>query len=203
MAGLAPIVLREVGRQVVKRLLPAGAAGTGAGVANEIRKNQEASDEAKTTPVAGVQSKTETCTKDQKKCDECPPDQGAPYIRTFPVRHPWVDYQARISGLPSGPNFITEWSFRDVEFDGFDSAECLLKEAKGQHDQFFDEWGRPKRWWEHNIEGFVREISRQNLASEPKPPVKLEWFWQEPLSYRFFSLRLEPIAPKVWHHYSP
>ncbi|MEC5159127.1 Tox-REase-5 domain-containing protein [Janthinobacterium sp. CG_S6] len=203
MAGLAPTVLKEVSKQALKKLLPAGAAGVGAGVANEIRKKQEASDEAKTTPVAGVQSKTETCTKDQKKCDECPPDKGVPWIRNFPIRHPWVDYQVRICGMLSGPLFITEWVFRGVAFDGFDSAECLLKEAKGRYDQFFDDHGQPKRWWRDNIEDMMDEINRQNLVSIPKPPVKLEWFWQEPLSYRYFSVILQPVAPQVWHHYQP
>ena len=203
MGGLAGVLLKEAGKQTVKKMVPAGAAAAGAGVANEIRKQQEESDKARTTPLAGVQSKTEACTKDQKKCDDCPPDKGAPWVRTFPVRHPWVDYQLRICGMPSGPLFITEWLFRGVTFDGFESAQCLLKEVKGQYDQFFDDHGQPKRWWRHNIEGIIDEMMHQNLVAVPKPPVKLGWFWQEPYSYRYFSLILEPIAPQVWHHYQP
>jgi hypothetical protein len=47
--------------------------------------------------------------------------------------------------MPNGPTFIIEWEFNGREFDGFVSAECLLKEAKGGYDRFFDEWGRPKK----------------------------------------------------------
>jgi hypothetical protein len=72
--------------------------------------------------------------------------------RTFPERKNWVDYQARIGGMPNGLAFIVEWEFNGREFDGFVSAESLLKEAKGGYDRFFDEWGRPKKWWAYQVE---------------------------------------------------
>jgi hypothetical protein len=47
------------------------------------------------------------------------------------------------------------------------------------------------------------EVRRQGLAATPRPPVRLEWFWQEPISYRFFSKVLGPVSPDVPHHYFP
>ena len=93
--------------------------------------------------------------------------------------------------------------FNGREFDGFVSAECLLKEAKGGYDRFFDEWGRPKKWWAYKVDEMMDQMSRQSLAAMPRPPIRLEWFWQEPLSYRYFSKILVAIAPDVPHHYFP
>jgi hypothetical protein len=91
-----------------------------------------------------------------------------------------------------------------VDFDGFVSAECLLKEAKGGYDRFFDDiWGDPKDWWKLNVDGVIDELRRQSLAAIPRPPVRLEWFWQQPLSYRYFSGILGLVTPDVPHHYFP
>lgn len=186
------------------RILTALGVGAVGGVAGEAardlaRKRQEEADKAKSTPIA----RTEATTKERTKCKECPPDNGKPKERTFPVRKDWVDYQARIGGMPNGPTFIIEWEFNGREFDGFVSAECLLKEAKGGYDRFFDEWGRPKKWWAYQVDEMMDQISGQSLAAMPRPPVQLAWFWQEPLSYRYFSKILVPIAPDVTHHYCP
>lgn len=37
--------------------------------------------------------------------------------------------------------------FNGVTFDGFDTSQCLLKEAKAKYDQFFDDAGDPQEWW--------------------------------------------------------
>ena len=131
---------------VVVRVLAALGVGVVAGAAGEAakeqaRKRQEEADKAKSAPIA----RTDATTKERTKCKECPPDKGRTKERTFPVRQDWVDYQARVGGMPNGPTFIIEWEFNGREFDGFVSAECLLKEAKGGYDRFFDEWGRPKK----------------------------------------------------------
>ena len=61
-----------------------------------------------------------------------------------------------------------------------------MQETKGGYDRFFDEWGRPKKWWAYNIADMMDDVSLLSLAAMPRPPVRFEWFWQEPLSYRYF-----------------
>ncbi|MCK4117837.1 hypothetical protein HI792_01660 [Ralstonia solanacearum] len=202
MAGAAvPLIEAAAARALAALGFGAAAGATGEAARDAIRKRKEAADKAKSSPVA--QTDAQTKAQARKKCPECPPDKGVPFTRTFPRRLPWVDYQARICGMPSGPNHIIEWMFNAVRFDGFTSGACLLKEAKAGYDQFFDEWGRPLRWWAYNVEDIIAEIVRQDLAASPKPPVRLEWHWQQATSYRYFSRILSAAAPSVPHHYTP
>jgi hypothetical protein len=199
-----PAIAIPVIETVAVRVLAAMGVGAAAGAAAEAakeqaRKRQEEADKAKSAPM----TRADATTKERTKCKECPPDRGKQYQRNFPVRHDWVDYQARVTGMPSGPTFILEWDFNGVKFDGFVSSECLLQEAKGGYDRFFDDWGEVLDWWSYNVEEMMKDISRQSLAAMPRPPVRLEWFWQQPLSYRYFSGILGPIAPDVTHHYFP
>jgi hypothetical protein len=198
MAALAAPLIETVAARVLTALGIGLVAGAGTKAASDAvkRRNDEAS-QAQTTPLAKVEA------QEKEKCKKCPIPNGSPVVRTFPERKPWVDYQARIGGLPSGPTFITEWLYNGVEFDGFDLSQCLLKEAKAGYDQFFTEWGEPKAWWAHNVEGFVAQIRLQDSAATPNPPVNLEWYWQEPLSYRYLSRILSAVAPRVIHHYEP
>lgn len=200
MAALAIPLLEAAAFRVLTTLgvgLAAGAAGEAA--RKRERKRQEASDRAASTTV----SRSEAKTQEPEKCKECPPDRGKPFQRNFPVRKDWVDYQARITGFTNGPTFIMEWEFNGVKFDGFVSDQCLLQEAKAGYDQFFDEWGRPERWWAHNIEEMMVDIRRQGFAAIPRPPVRLEWYWQQAASHRYFSRVLRPIAPDIPHQYLP
>lgn len=165
----------------------------------QAREKQEAAERARSLPIACAHVHSPS----RRKCEPCQAEQGLPYQRTFPERKPWVDYQARVGGMPSGPTFIVEWAFNGVVFDGFDAAECLLKEAKGHYDPFFDEWGMVRDWWKHNVETVIEEIAAQSVAAHPRPPIRLEWFWQQPFSYRYFSGVLARVAPDVPHHYHP
>lgn len=189
---------------VALRVLAALGVGVTAGAAGEAsleeaRKRREQADKAKDSPITRAEAPSQA----REKCKECPPDCGRTMERTFPERKDWVDYQARIGGMPNGPTFIIEWEFNGRPFDGFDSGQCLLKEAKGGYDRFFDEWGRPKKWWAYQVDEMMDQMSGQSLAATPRPPIRLEWFWQEPLSYRYFSKILVAIAPDVPHHYFP
>lgn len=200
MTVVAIPLIEAVGTRVLAALgvgVLAGAAGDAA--KEQARRRQAASDIAKSAPIA----RTETAAQTRNKCKECPPDTGTLKARTFPERKPWVDYQARIGGMANGPTFIMEWVYNGREFDGFISAECLLKEAKGGYDKFFNDWGQPEEWWAYNVKDLIDQMSGQNLDAMPRPPIRLEWFWQEPLSYRYFSRILGPMAPDVPHHYSP
>jgi len=163
-----------------------GALGVGSladAAGDAARKHQKEADEAKSTPIA----RTDAQTKTKKKCKECPPDTGAPFNRpTVGWSETSITYQARISGLPVGSGFITEWMFGGVAFDGFDSSQCMLKEAKAKYDQFFDDLGDPKEWWKGD-EPVFSEASRQSAVAKPMPPVQLRWYFMQSMSYRYFS----------------
>lgn len=170
------------------RVLAALGVGVVAGAAGEAardaaKKRSEAADQAKSAPIA----KTEATTRTKEKCKECPPDRGAPFNRsTAGWSETSITYQARIGGLPVGPGFITEWLFNGVTFDGFDSSQCLLKEAKAKYDQFFDDFGDSKEWWKGD-EPIMVEASAQSVAAKPQPPIQLRWHFMQPMSYRFFA----------------
>jgi len=195
MAALAVPLIEAV----VARVLIALGIGVAADAARrKIAKDRgEEADKAKSTPLAKTEAKA------KEKCDTCPIGNGAPYVRNFPVLRPWIEYQVRVCGLPFGPNFITEWMYNGKVFDGLKAENCSLIDAKGAYDQFFDEDGKPRRYWAYNVRVMVLTIREQDLAATPEPPVNLEWFWQEPVSYRFFSQALREVAPRVVHHYQP
>lgn len=169
---------------VVARILVALGVGAVAGAAGEAaRKRQKEGDDAKVTPIA----RTDAQTKGKEKCRECAPDTGTPFSRsTAGWSKTAIAYQQRIAGLPIGPGFITEWMFGGVTFDGFDSSQCTLKEAKAKYDQFFDDNGDPQEWWKGD-EPMLAEATRQSAVAKPMPPVQLRWYFMQSKSYRFFS----------------
>lgn len=201
MAGLAVPLIEGV----VVRVLAALGVGVVAGAAGEAakeaaRKRQEEADRAKASPIA----RTDAQTKTKEKCKECPPDKGVPFQRNFPERKAWIDYQARITGMPNGPTFIMEWAFNGVVFDGFVSAQCLLQDAKAGYDQFFDMWGEFKYDFQERIfRDMMFDAIKQNNAAVPKPPVQLRWYFQEPVSYRYMQPVLQAAAPQIEVVYQP
>jgi len=179
VAIVAPLVEAAAARVLLALGLGVAAGGT----AEVVRTRQKEADEAKSTTIA----RTETQTKEKEKCKDCPPDSGAPANRsTAGWSETSIAYQARIAGLPVGVGFITEWMFAGITFDGFDSSQCLLKEAKAKYDQFFDDFGDPLEWWKGD-EPLMSEGVRQSAVAKPMPPVILRWYFMQPMSYRFFS----------------
>ncbi|WP_052140311.1 restriction endonuclease fold toxin 5 domain-containing protein [Janthinobacterium lividum] len=185
---------------VAVRALAALGVGVAAGAAGEaVRKRQKEADEAKATPVA----RTDAQTKSKEKCKECPPDTGVPFNRpTAGWSNTSIAYQQRIAGLPVGPGFITEWMFGGVTFDGFDSSQCMLKEAKAKYDQFFDDDGDPHEWWKGD-EPVLAEAVRQSAVSKPMPPVQLRWYFMQSKSYRFFSKALMTMRLPIETVFNP
>lgn len=180
MAALAIPAIEAVAVRTLA-LLGVGAVVGAAGEA--VRERQKEADRAKSSPIA----RTDAQAKTKTKCKECPPDTGTPFNRpTAGWSETSIAYQARIAGLPVGPGFITEWMFSGVTFDGFDSSQCALKEAKAKYDQFFDEYGDPQDWWKGD-EPLLGEATRQSAVAKPMPPVQLRWYFMQPMSYRFFS----------------
>lgn len=193
MAALA-IPLIEAAAVRVLAALGVGAVAGAAGQAarDAARRREESAEQAKAAPLA----RSETQTKE--KCKECPPDKGTPFNRpTAGWSTVSIDYQARIGGLPAGAGFITEWQFNGVTFDGFDSSQCLLKEAKAKYDQFFDDFRQVHTWWAEGADKLIAEAYRQGAAAQPRPPVQLRWHFMEPLSYRYFSKIIKAAYPDI------
>lgn len=180
MAALAIPAIEAV---VARALVVIGVGAVAGAAGDAARKQQKEADEAKSTPIA----RTDAQTKAKEKCKECPPDAGAPFNRsTAGWSETSIAYQARIAGLPVGSGFITEWMFGGVTFDGFDSSQCTLKEAKAKYDQFFDDYGDHKSCGR----GMSRCWQKQSAVAKPMPPVQLRWYFMQPMSYGFFSKAL-------------
>lgn len=188
---------------VVARTLVLLGAGAVAGTTDEVmRKRQKNADQAKSTPIARAGAQT----KAKEKCKDCEPDKGMPELRNtagWPVDS--IAYQMRIALMPPAPpGYLTEWRFNGVAFDGFESGQCLLKEAKARYDQFFDEWGGFRYVFQDKIfEKMTGEAVSQNIAAVPKPPAQLQWSFMEPVSYRYMSKVLSKAAPDIEVLYRP
>jgi len=184
MAAIAAPLVRIVATRALARRGAGAAAGVaGAAALEEARRCQEEAERVQSSPIA----QTEATTKEREPCPDCPPDNGKPVEHStagWPQES--IDYQVRISGLPVRPGFITEWLFNNISFDGFDSGECLLKEAKSKYDQFFDKYGRRRDFWEGHTD-ILAQARRQSSVATPQPPVRLCWYFMQPVSYQFFS----------------
>lgn len=201
MGALAIPVIEGAAARILTALGVSAVGGLAGEAARETaRKRQEEADKAKSTPIA----RADATTTERKKCKDCLPDKGTPFQRNFKIRKEWVDYQARITGMPNGPTFIMEWDFTGTKFDGFVSGECLLQEAKAGYDQFFNIWGEFNYDFQENI--FVEMLAEavtQNAKAIPKPPVQLRWYFQQPVSYRHMQKVLLAATPQIEVTYQP
>lgn len=203
MASLAVPLIEGVVARVLAALgvgVVAGAAGEAA--KEQARKRQEEADKAKSTPI----SRTDATTKERKKCKDCPPDKGVPALQSTAGWKPWtIEYQQRVAQMPPAPpGYLSEWKFSGVQFDGFDSSQCLLKEAKARYDQFFDDFGEYKFEFSQRIfDKMLGEAISQNAVAVPKPPVALRWHFMEPVSYRFMMKILREATPQIEVVYMP
>lgn len=125
MAALAaPVIEAVVARALVLLGLTAAA-----GVAGDaVLKRQKEAQRAGSTPIA----RADVQAKNKEKCKECAADKGMQYRRnTAGWSQDSIAYQKRIAQMPPAPvGFLIEWNFMGVKSDGFDSGQCLLKEAK-------------------------------------------------------------------------
>lgn len=174
MAGLAIPLIEGAALRLLAAL---GVGAVGTATLQTANKRDEAADKAAATPI----SRVDTCSEDNSKCKDCPPDKGVPYLRnTAGWSDASITYQVRIAQMPPAPpGFLTEWNFRGVTFDGFEASQCLLKEAKAKYDKFFDKYGDPMEWWSGD-EDIQREAISQSSVAKPAPPVQLRWYFLEP-----------------------
>jgi hypothetical protein len=192
MASLAVPLIEAAATRVVAAL---GVGAAGAMAVESAQKREKEAEKAAATPIARV----DACTDDSSKCKNCPPDNGAPYLRnTAGWSDDSITYQVRIAQMPPAPTgFLTEWLFNGVTFDGFYTAKCLLKEAKARYDQFFDMFRQVRPWWKDGADKIIDEAYRQAAAAMPRPPVQLRWHFMEPISYRYFSRIINAAYPDV------
>jgi len=197
MAGIVVPILEGAAARLLTAL---GIGAVGSAALQTARKRDDAADKAAATPIARV----DACTEDNRKCKDCPPDKGAPYLRnTAGWSADSIAYQVRIAQMPPAPKgFLTEWNFRGVNFDGFEASQCLLKEAKAKYDKFFDEDGDPFMWWSGD-EPIQKEAISQASVAKPMPPVQLHWYFLEPKFYRYCSKMFSAMRLEIETHYQP
>jgi hypothetical protein len=198
---MGSIAISAIEAAAARALLLLGA-GAAAGTADEaLRRRQKEADQARSSPIA----RTDAQTKAREKCKECPPDKGAPALRnTAGWSDDSITYQMRIAQMPPAPvGYLTEWKFSAVDFDGFDSRQCMLKEAKAKYDQFFDDFRQVRGWWTEGADKMIEEAYRQAAVALPRPPVQLRWHFMEPLSYRYFSKIIKAAYPDIEVVYQP
>ncbi len=165
--------------------------GTGAVVVTEeARRRQRAASEAGTGAAAQTATQTRT-----RRCERCPPDCGSLKSVNHHMSPAAREYQARVTGFAPG----TEWNYRGIDFDGFSSADCHLKEAKGHYDQFLsrDSRGqlRPAAFFTDFEIGWPRQARQQAAVAITSPPARLTWFLQGPLAYEYTARTLRQIPP--------
>lgn len=197
MAALAYPALEAIALRVLAAL---GIGAVGGVAIDEAQKRRKETDKAGDVPIARSDTKT------GEKCKECPPDKGAPALQSTAGWKPWtIEYQQRVAQMPPAPSgYLSEWKFNGVQFDGFDSSQCLLKEAKARYDQFFDDLGEYKFEFSQKIfDKMLAEAISQNGVAIPKPPVALRWHFMEPISYRFMMKILREATPQIEVVYMP
>lgn len=181
--GIEAVAVRVLAAMGVS--LAAGAAGEAA--INAARKRQAEADKAKSAPIA----RTDATTKEKEKCKECPPDHGA----LVPVNHHMSEnsreYQARITGFPSG----TEWLFEGKDFDGFKSNMCLLQEAKADYDQFFNKEGKFVYPFQAKIFAKMKQQAvTQAMIVRRNKPAALTYYFQTPMACEYMTPTLTDLG---------
>lgn len=171
------------------------ALGIGAGtviVSEEVKRRQRAASEAGAGDVAKTAPMALT-----KAYQKCPPDCGTLVMRNWHMSAAAREYQARVTGF--APN--TEWNFAGIDFDGFASHECNLKEAKSRYDQFLTEGEdmelKPKKWYQAFEDKMVPQAVRQAQVAGSFPPSRLTWYFQGPLTYQYMSTQVMAYPPLV------
>ncbi len=155
-----------------------------------LKQRQRAVSEAGTGAAAQTATQTRT-----KTCEKCPPECGALKNVNHHMSPASREYQARVTGFAPG----TEWDYRGIDFDGFSSADCHLKEAKGNYDQFLERDSRgqlaPVFFFNAFKTDWPRQARQQAAITISSPPARMTWFLQGPLAYEFMAPTLSRIPP--------
>jgi hypothetical protein len=167
-------------------------AGGAVVVSDEVKRRQRAASEAGTGAVAQTASQTRT-----KTCEKCPPDCGLLVSRNWNMSAAAREYQARVTAFAPG----NEWSFGGIDFDGFASADCMLKEAKSRYDQFLtggeDAELKPKEWFRAFRTKMLPQAAAQAAVARAAAPSRLTWYFQGPKTYEYMGPQVMLHAPIV------
>lgn len=167
-------------------------AGGAVVVSEEAKRRQRAASEAGTGAVAQTATQTRT-----KTCEKCPPDCGLLVNRNWNMSAAAREYQARVTAFAPG----TEWNFGGIDFDGFASADCMLKEAKSRYDQFLtggeDGELEPKRWFKAFRLKMLPQARAHAGVAASSPPARLTWYFQGPKTYEYMGKQVMLYPPLV------
>jgi Restriction endonuclease fold toxin 5 len=167
-------------------------AGGAVVVSEEVKRRQKAASQAGTSDAAKTATQTKT-----KTCEKCPPDCGLLVSRNWNMSAAAREYQARVTAFAPG----TEWSFGGIDFDGFSSADCHLKEAKSRYDQFLtggeDSELKPKAWFTAFEQKMLPQAVKQSAVVRASPPARLTWFFQGQKTYDYMALPVMANVPIV------
>jgi hypothetical protein len=197
MAALAIPAIEAIATRV---LIALGIGVASAEAGKEIaRQRREAAEKAAATPLA----KADACTQGDRDpaCRDCPPDRGAfSHQSTAGWSAVAIAYQQRICAMPPAPMpaGLTEWRWMGIDFDGFESDRCLLKEAKSSYDQFFAAPGEFRYPFQQRIfEEMLARAEAQDVVAQPKPPVQLHWYFMEPMSFQYMVPLMRLATPQI------
>ncbi|WP_250534832.1 Tox-REase-5 domain-containing protein [Caballeronia sp. AZ10_KS36] len=140
-----------------------------------------------------AQTDTQVKTRARTRDCKCPPEKGL----MAPVNHSMSElsaqYQQYVTGFPRG----MEWKFCDIDFDGFQSTQCLLQEAKANYDFFFDKKGNPNFFFFHAksknnpdkvtdtsaYESTMKQVNAQHRVVVKNEPARLCWYFMQKKFY--------------------
>lgn len=177
----------------VTALLVALGIGVGtAVVSDEVKRRQRATSDAGTGDAAKSAPAART-----KSCQKCPPDCGILVERNWNMSAEARAYQAKVTGFTPG----TEWGWGGLDFDGFASAGCMLKEAKSRYDQFLtqgqDAELQPKTWYASFRTKMIPQAQRQAAVAAGSPPASLTWYFQGPFTFEYMAPQVMRFPPLV------
>jgi hypothetical protein len=144
-------------------------------------------DDSKATPVPRTLPRT------GERCKRCPPDAGFPDTTTHDMTPAARRYQGYVTGRPYGVGegrrgWNEEWKWNNTDWDGFVPEECVLQEAKGNYDIFFEPWAK-------NTDAF-RDMQKTAFSHAAKvranPPTRIRWYFQTPKTYEL----MEPLLKR-------
>ncbi|MCC8379085.1 Tox-REase-5 domain-containing protein [Xenorhabdus sp. PB30.3] len=123
--------------------------------------------------------------RSREECKSCPASTGVTEIRKakYDIN---FQYQIFITKHPCGDNWVKEWNYASVSFDGFQISSCLLQETKAKYDNFFIEDRAILKFWSGAI-GIIAQAKVQSSVVSATPPNKLSWYFMQPKSFAYYK----------------
>jgi hypothetical protein len=172
-------------------LIRAAAVIAGAGVAQMAGKEKDDT---------RARTSAQELTRDDRPCKDCPPRAGFRGRATHFMNPPPRRYQGRVTGWPYSveQGWSEEWKWDGAWFDAFVSDPCLIQEAKGNYDQFFQPWtiGKFK-----GFEKMMLEIEERGAIAKANPPTRVRYYFQGPKTLE--EMRETLLRSQVEFEYFP